>query len=130
MWFRKLVTFILEALLGLFMVYTTYTLFAWTPEVVTKVRDALNYPQWYWQLAGVLAAISAAALLVGLFNRVIGAFGALWSVAYFIGACASHMVRGDWADLYLPLTFLVLAAILVWLRWGDAKPMRARLGMA
>src|SRR5215467_1581106 len=80
---RKVVTFILEALLGLFMLYTAYTLFAWTPEVITKARDALNYPQWYWLLAGVLAVISAIALLVGLFVPVVGAFGVWWTVAYF-----------------------------------------------
>ncbi|HEV8192155.1 MAG TPA: DoxX family protein [Ktedonobacterales bacterium] len=128
--FRKVVTLIVEAVLGLFMLYTAYTLFAWTPEVITKARDALNYPQWYWQLAGVLAVISAITLLVGLVNRVVGAFSALWTVAYFIVASASHLVRADWANFYLPLIFLVPFAILVWLRWEDAKPIRARLGMA
>jgi hypothetical protein len=39
---RKGITLTLQALLGLFMVYTAYTLFAWTPEVVTQARDALD----------------------------------------------------------------------------------------
>jgi hypothetical protein len=127
---RKVVTFILEALLGLFMLYTAYTLFAWTPEVITKARDALNYPQWYWQLAGVLAVISAIALLVGLFVPVIGAFGVWWTVAYFLVASLSHVIRLDWANFYLPLIFLLPFLLLMWLRWDDARPIRARVGMA
>lgn len=127
---RRVVTLLLEALLGLFMLYTAYTLFAWTPEVITKARDALNYPQWYWQLAGVLAVISAITLLVGLFIPVWGAFGAWWTVVYFLVASLSHVVRVDWANFYLPLIFLIPFALLVWLRWDDAKPIRARVGVA
>jgi uncharacterized membrane protein YphA (DoxX/SURF4 family) len=127
---RKVVTFILEALLGLFMLYTAYTLFAWTPEVITKARDALNYPHWYWLLAGVLAVISAIALLVGLFVPVVGAFGAWWTVVYFLVASLSHVIRLDWANFYLPLIFLLPFLLLMWLRWDDAKPIRARVGMA
>jgi hypothetical protein len=127
---RKGIMLTLQALLGLFMLYTTYTLFAWTPEVITKSRDALNYPRWYWVLAGVLALISAVTLLVGLFIPVLGAFGALWTVAYFIVAIATHMLRADWANFYVPLIFLVPFALLAWLRWDDAKPIRTRVGMA
>jgi len=127
---RKGITLTLQTLLGLFMVYTTYTLFAWTPELVTKSRDALNYPREFWLLAGVLAAISAITLLIGLFIPVVGAFGALWTVIYFVVASASHVIRADWANFYLPLIFLLPFALLAWLRWDDAKPMRAAVGMA
>jgi|GEM_PF-1248919 len=127
---RTIVTLVLQAFLGLFMLYTAYTLFAWTPEVITKARDALNYPQWYWQLAGILAVISAIALLVGLFIPVVGAFGALWTVVYFLVASASHLARADWANFYLPLIFLAPVAVLAWLRWDDAKPLRSAVGMA
>ena len=127
---RKGITLTLQALLGLFMVYTAYTLFAWTPEVVTQARDALDLPRWYWLLAGVLAAMSAIALLIGLFIPVVGAFGALWTAVYFIVASATHVFRADWANFYLPLIFFVPVALLVWLRWDDGKPLRAAVGRA
>ena len=127
---RKVVVFILEALVALFMIYTAYTLFAWTPEVVTQARDALELPRWYWVLAGVLAVISAIALLIGLFIPVVGAFGALWTAVYFIVASATHLYRADWANFYVPLIFFVPVALLVWLRWDDGKPLRATVGMA
>jgi uncharacterized membrane protein YphA (DoxX/SURF4 family) len=127
--FRKIVMLILEALLGLFMVYTAYSLFSWTPEVIAQQRDALDYPRWYWVLAGVLALISAIALLVGLFRPVVGAFGALWTAAYFIVATLTHVNRADWANFYVPLIILVIVLGLVGLRWNDAKPIRATVGM-
>ena len=127
---RKGITLTLQALLGLFMVYTAYTLFAWTPEVVTQARDALDLPRWYWLLAGVLAAMSAIALLICLFIPVVGAFGALWTAVYFIVASATHVFRADWANFYLPLIFFVPVALLVWLRWDDGKPLRAAVGRA
>src|SRR5262245_32528646 len=86
---RKAIALILEALLGLFMVYIAST-FVSTPEIVAKARAALNYPQWYWQLAGVVSAISAITLLLGLFIRIVGAFGALWLTANLIGATVTH----------------------------------------
>ena len=66
----------------------------------------------------------------GAFMPVVGAFGALWTVAYFMVATATHVARADWANVYLPVSFLVLAAILTGLRWKDAKPFRAALGIA
>lgn len=127
---RKGITLVLQALLGLFMVWAAYTLFAWTPEVVTKARDALNYPRWFWVLAGALAVISAITLLIGLFIPVLGAFGALWTAVYFIVATASHVFRANWVNFSAPLIFFGISLILVWLRWNDAKPIRAVVGIA
>ncbi len=127
---RKGITLTLQALLGLFMAFTAYTFYGPAPEAVTRARDALNLPDWYMMLAGVLAVISAIALLVGLFVPVLGAFAALWTTAYFIVATISHLARGDRVNYYVPLTFLVLFAILVWLRWDDARPIRGVVGMA
>jgi DoxX-like protein len=127
---RKGIVFVLQALLGLFMAWAAYTLFAWTPEIVTKSRDALNYPRWYWVLAGVLAVISAITLLIGLFIPVLGAFGTLWTAAYFAIATVSHVFRADWVNFSAPLIFFGLSLILVWLRWNDTKPIRAAVGMA
>lgn len=127
---RKGITLTLQTLLGLFMLYAAYTLFTWTPELITKSRDALNYPRWYWVLAGVLALISAIMLLVGLFIPVLGAFGALWTAAYFAVAIASHVYRADWANFSAPLIFFVISLVLVWLRWNDARPIRGAVGMA
>lgn len=120
---RKVVTVLFQALLGLFMGYVAYTLIAWTPKLVTDVRDALNFPRPFWVLAGGLAVISAVALLVGLFSPRIGAFAALWTVAYFVVAASAHLYRADWANVYLPLTCLVLFLGLVALRWHDVKAL-------
>lgn len=127
--FPNLATLILEGLMGLFTVYTAYTLFAWTPPMVTKVRDALHYPRWWWVLAGVIATLGAIGLLVGLFIPLIGVIATLWMIAYFAVATLSHLARKDWANFVQPLIFLAIFVVLLWLRWGDAAPLRALVGL-
>ena len=127
---RRGIALTLQALLGLFMAFTAYTFYGPAPAAVTAARSALNLPGWYTTLAGVLALISAVALLVGLFVPVLGAFGAIWTMVYFIVATATHLLLGDFVNFYIPLVLFVLCALLVWLRWDDAKPIRARVGMA
>jgi len=121
---------VLEGLLGLFFAYAAYTLFAWTPPSVTKARDALRYPRWWWVLAGVTATIGAAGLLVGLGAPEVGALAALWGCAYFVVAGLSHLVRGDVRGFFMyPLIFLVLCVGLVVLRWSDLAPVLALVGL-
>lgn len=102
----QIVTLLFEALLGLFSAYTAYTLFAWTPASLAKVREALHYPRWYWVLAGCLATIGTLGLMVGLFFSVIGALAAAWMVAYFVAATFTHLLRKDFAGFAMLLIFL------------------------
>ena len=114
---------------GLFTLVTTYAVYAHTQELVTKVRDAVNYPQWYWLLAGMLALMSGMASLVGLVIPVVGLLGALWTVVHFLVAIASHLARADWANAPAPLIFLVTFAFLVWLRWDDIQSDQPAFGL-
>ncbi|HYK86680.1 MAG TPA: DoxX family protein [Ktedonobacteraceae bacterium] len=115
----QIVTLLFEALLGLFSAYTAYTLFAWTPASLAKVREALHYPRWYWVLAGCLATIGTLGLMVGLFFSVIGALAAAWMVAYFVAATFTHLLRKDFAGFAMLLIFLILPLGLLILRWGE-----------
>lgn len=124
----QIATLVLEALLGVFIAYAAYTLFAWTPPSVTKVRDALHYPRWYWVLAGVMAIIGAIGLFAGLFIPVAGAVAAIWLVAYFVVATFSHLVRKDMVGFTYPLVFLVASVGLVALRWADMTPALGLIG--
>ena len=124
-----IVALVLEALLGLFSAYAAYSLFTQTPPSMAKMRAALRYPRWYWVLAGIVATIGAIGLFVGLAIPAIGALAALWMVAYFVVATCTHLIRGDMANLGMPIIFLVLAAVLVWLHWTDATPLLAYVGL-
>ena len=115
----QIVTLLFEALLGLFSAYTAYTLFAWTPASLAKVREALHYPRWYWVLAGCLATIGTLGLMVGLFFSVIGALAAAWMVAYFVAATFTHLLRKDFAGFAMLLIFLILPLGLLILHWGE-----------
>ncbi len=114
---------IFEALMGLFTVYTAYSLFAWTPASIAKARDALHIARWFWLLAGVVATIGAAGLFTGLAVPVVGALAALWMVAYFIVAALVHITHHDMGNLAAPLIFLVIFVALAALRWSDLAPI-------
>ncbi len=119
---------IFEALLGVFSLYTSYSLFAWTPASIAKQREALHYSRWYWSLAGVLSALGGVGLFVGLGVPSIGAIAAVWMIAYFVVAMLTHLVRRDVASLAFPLGFLVLFLGLTALRWGDVTSVLASFG--
>jgi DoxX-like protein len=125
----RIVTLVLEALLGVITAYAAYTLFAWTPPSVTKARDALRFPRWYWVLAGVMATIGAIGLLVGLGIPMVGVVAALWMAAYFVVATFTHLIRRDLAMLGVPLLFLAICVGLVALQWADATPLLALIGL-
>ena len=120
---------VLEVLLGLFSAYAAYTLFMWTPPSITKARDALRYPRWWWILAGVMATLGALGLFVGLFIPVVGVVAILWMIAYFVVAAGSHLVRSDVTGFTIPLLFTAFFVGLLVLRWSDATPVLALVGL-
>lgn len=128
---RRFVALALEALLGVIMAIVAYDQFTMSPPSFAQPMEALHYPGWYWQLATVLAIIGVIGLLVGLFNRTVGAAAALWMICYFIAATFTHLLRGDLKDLGLPLSFLAFSAIIVALRWSDVTALlKARQSLA
>lgn len=124
-----IVVLVFEGLMGLMSLYIAYSLFSKTPPSVQKGRDALRYPRWYWVLAGVLALIGGVGLLVGLALPVVGAAAALWMVAYFVVAALTHVSRQDWVNLGAPIVLLLIFGGLLALRWTDAKPLLAFIGL-
>jgi hypothetical protein len=124
-----IVALVLEGLMGAITAFAAYSLITGNPASIAKTREALNYPGWFWLLAKIVATIGAVGLFAGLVYPAVGATAALWMVAYFIVATSAHVVRKDMANLGMPIAFLVLAVGLVALRWGDATPVLAAVGL-
>ncbi len=123
-WMR-IAILVFEGVMGMCMAYAAYSLFSGTPPSVANVRKALRYPRWYWALAGVVATIAAITLLAGLYLPIIGAFGALWCIAYFIVATFTHLVRADFKNLGLPIFFLLIFVGLTAVQWSEAMQLLA-----
>jgi hypothetical protein len=104
-------------------------LFTKTPPEIQKGRDALNYPRWFWVLAGSVATVGAVGLFVGLVNSNIAALAALWMVGYFVVATVAHAFRKDFASLGMPLIFLLVFGGLTWLNWSDASQYLKMIGL-
>jgi ABC-type uncharacterized transport system involved in gliding motility auxiliary subunit len=64
-----------------------------------------------------------------LFIPTVGVIAIMWVIAYFVVATLSHLVRKDWVNFAQPLLFLAIIAVLLWLRWADAAPLRALVGL-
>ena len=112
----------LEGLLGLFMVYAVYLNFSNSPMLVKRWNES-GMPRWYTRLAGVLGAIGALALLVGVFLPIVGALAMLWMAAYFLVATLTHLVvRDPFATTIIPLFFLALCVVEAVLLWPDLSP--------
>jgi hypothetical protein len=123
-----IIVLIFEGLLGVFSIYTAYSLFSWTPPTLAKAREALHYPRWYWMLAGVVASIGGIGLFVGLAIPAIGALAAVWMIAYFVVATFTHLLRKDVAAIGIPIFFLVLFLGLTALRWSDLTLVLSSIG--
>jgi DoxX-like family len=120
---------VLEGLLGLFMLYSVYLNFSNSPMLVKRWTES-GMPRWYTRLAGVLGAIGALALLVGVIVPVVGALAALWMVAYFIVATLTHVVvRDPFTTISIPVVFLVISVGIAVLRWPDLSPALAALSI-
>ena len=120
-----IVALLLETLLGLFMAYAAYSLFSRTPPSVAKAREAPGYPHWYWTLAGCVATISAIGLLA---LPVVAGIAIVWTIAYFVVATFTHLLRKDYAGGTMPLFFLVPVLGLLVLQWATLTPILAALG--
>jgi uncharacterized membrane protein YhaH (DUF805 family) len=118
---------VLEGFLGLFMVYAVYLNFTNSPMLVKRWTES-GMPRWYTLLAGVLGAIGALALLVGVVVPIVGALGLLWMAAYFIVATLTHIVvRDPFTTASIPLVFLALCVVGAVLRWPDLSPVLSAL---
>lgn len=116
-------TLIFQGLLGLFMAYAAYSLYTWTPPALAKMREALHLPRWFWLLAGTVATIGAASLLIGLIVPAVAAFASLWLIAFFVVATLTHVLKNDMRNAPPAVVFLVLALLLAALNWGNLAPL-------
>jgi uncharacterized membrane protein YphA (DoxX/SURF4 family) len=125
---QHIATFVLELALALFTAYVAYAQATRMPAIV-KAREHLHFPQWYWNLATVLAVIGALGLLVGLFIPVVAAVAVLWMAVYFVVAALTHMSTGDFKGAVPGIFCLAITAGLMALRWGDFATILAFVGV-
>ncbi len=125
---QHIATLVLEAALALFTAFVVYAQATRAPAIV-KSREHLHYPQWYWNLSTVLAVLGALGLFVGLFIPPVGVLAALWMVAYFVVAALTHLSKVDLKGVVPAILFLGISVGLVALRWVDASPILALVGL-
>ena len=77
-----------------------------------------GYPDGFHLVVGVLEVAGAVCLLVPR----ISAYGAALLMVVMTGAALTHLAHGEMRQLGAPLVFLVLLALVAWLRRRSALP--------
>lgn len=75
-----------------------------------------GYPDGFYMVIGVLEALGGAALLVPRLTT----YAALLLVTVMAGAVVTHLVHGEMQRLPVPLVYLLLVALVGWLRRKSA----------
>jgi putative oxidoreductase len=80
-----------------------------------------GYPDGFYLVVGVLEAVGGMALLVPRLTT----YAALLLVAVMAGAVLTHLLHGELQRLPVPLVYLLMVALIGWLRRKSALPLRA-----
>jgi len=110
-------TQIFQAVLGItFLGFGTLHLIA--PPFIEESMTALGI-EWMLPIVAIVEIIGGLALFAGLRISGLSGLAALWVSATMIGAIIAHLRVGDFAGSFAPLTFLVPALVLVYLKRAD-----------
>ena len=80
-----------------------------------------GYPDGFYLVIGVLEAVGGIGLLVPRLTT----YAALLLMTIMAGAVLTHLMHGEWQRLAAPLVYLVIVALIGWLRRKSAPPLRA-----
>jgi putative oxidoreductase len=80
-----------------------------------------GYPEGFYMVVGVLEAVGGVALLVPRFTT----YAALLLMTMMAGATLTHLVYGETHRLLVPVVYLLVTALVGWLRRKSALRLRA-----
>ena len=106
--------------------YAAYVDFS-GPEWILHNMTRYGVPRSWLFLLGVLKAVGALGLLVGIAVPMIGSAAALGLVAYFVGAIVTVVRARCYSHIGYPIAFLLpAAAALFFLLTSGAEPLAVR----
>ena len=108
---KVIATWILSGLIALAMIMAGGMKLSGAEEQV-KGFAAMGYPAWFMYLTGVIEVVGGILLLI---PRT-AALGVLLLGATMVGAVVSLLKMGDVAHAPIPLVFLLVIALIGWLR--------------
>ena len=108
---KVIATWILSGLIALVMIMAGGSKLSGAEEQV-KGFAAMGYPTWFLYLTGVIEVVGGILLLI---PRT-AVFGVLLLGATMVGAVLSVLKMGDVAHAPIPLVFLLVIALIGWLR--------------
>lgn len=115
---KVIATWILSGLVALMMLFAGGSKLAGAEEQV-KGFAAMGFPAWFLYVTGVIEVVGAILLLI----PKTAAFGVLLLGATMVGATISVLKMGDFGHAPIPFVFLVVIAIIGWLRQDQFRKL-------
>lgn len=108
----------LQILLAIFYVVAASGKLIGGPQAIERFRN-WGFPDGFYLIIGVLELLGAIGLLI---PRVAG-YAACGLIVIMIGASLTHLVNGEGLQVLRPLVFILLLAVIVYLRrpWGSKQ---------
>lgn len=115
----SIVAIVLQVLLGVAFLLTAVRKLMNTKDSLER-RDTLKMPPWFWTLTGVLEALGALGLLVGIFWHPLAVAAALGLAVVMVGATYVNLLRRQPAsNAIATVVLLALAVMVAVVDWSD-----------
>ncbi len=115
----SIVVIVLQVLLGVAFLLTAVRKLLNTRDSLER-RDTLKMPPWFWMLTGVLEALGALGLLIGIFWHPLAVAAALGLAVVMAGATYTNLLRRQPASNAIATVVLLALSVTVAVAdWSD-----------
>ena len=115
---KSVVSWVVQILLAAFYVLAASSKLISGPQVIERFRH-WGFPDKFYLVVGTLELLGAIGLLI---PRLAG-YAASGLIVLMIGAALTHLINGEGLQVLRPLIFIVLLAVVVYLRrpWASKQ---------
>ncbi|MEH7549717.1 MULTISPECIES: DoxX family protein [Bacillaceae] len=109
---------ILQGILGLGFLMFGFMKFG-SKQMVEGFKH-YGYPGWFRVFTGLVELISAALVIIGIWNETLAAWGGLFIVGTMIGAILTHIkIKDTVKNMMMPIVLLILGLIVLFINFGS-----------
>lgn len=109
---------ILQGILGLGFLMFGFMKFG-SKQMVEGFKN-YGYPGWFRVFTGLVELISAALVIIGIWNETLAAWGGLFIVGTMIGAILTHIkIKDTVKNMMMPIVLLILGLIVLFINFGS-----------
>lgn len=114
----SVLSIILQVILGLGFLMFGFMKFG-SKQMVEGFKH-YGYPGWFRIFTGLVEVISAALVIVGIWNETLAAWGGLFIVGTMVGAIFTHIKMKDTAkEMMMPIILLIFGLVVLLINFSS-----------